>query len=297
MGFYTPSQLVQDAKRHNIKVLPPCVNNSNVEHIMVIDGEQKLLRLGLTLIKGLSKEGADAIVSQRPKNGFSSVNEVRQIKLRSNELEALASADAFKLISGNRYETRWQMMDSQASLPIFEDVNSNHNADNRSVKDGEPLHSQPSQPSLPSQPLCNAPSAAQNLLEDYAATGLSVDNHPISLLKQHKNLNKISWAHTLSHKPNRSVVSILGAVTGRQAPGTASGVTFLTLEDDTGNVNVVVWQATARAQQKVFLKAKLLQVNGIVEHSKEGVVHVIAGKLIDRTPWLESIIIPSRDFH
>jgi error-prone DNA polymerase len=145
--------------------------------------------------------------------------------------------------------------------------------------------------------LSNAPSAAQNLLEDYAATGLSVDNHPISLLKQHKNLKKISWAHTLSHKPNRSVVSILGAVTGRQAPGTASGVTFLTLEDDTGNVNVVVWQATARAQQKVFLKAKLLQVNGIVEHSKEGVVHVIAGKLIDRTPWLESIIIPSRDFH
>ena len=62
-------------------------------------------------------------------------------------------------------------------------------------------------------------------------------------------------------------------------------------------MNVVVWQATARAQQKVFLKAKLLQVNGIVEHSKEGVVHVIAGKLIDRTPWLESIIIPSRDFH
>jgi len=292
--------LVQDAKRHNIKVLPPCVNNSNVEHIMVIDGEQKLLRLGLTLIKGLSKEGAHAVVSQRPKNGFSSVNQVRQIKLRSNELEALASADAFKLISGNRYETRWQMMDSQASLPLFEDVISNNNADNKRAKDGEPLHSLPSQSFLPSQssqPLSNAPSAAQNLLEDYAATGLSVDNHPISLLKQHKNLKKISWAHTLSHKPNRSVVSILGAVTGRQAPGTASGVTFLTLEDDTGNVNVVVWQATARAQQKVFLKAKLLQVNGIVEHSKEGVVHVIAGKLIDRTPWLESIIIPSRDFH
>ena len=90
---------------------------------------------------------------------------------------------------------------------------------------------------------------------------------------------------------------MLGCVTGRQAPGTAAGVTFLTLEDDTGNINVVVWQSTARAQQLPFLKAKLLQVSGILERSKEGVIHIIAGKLIDRTPWLDALNVPSRDFH
>jgi error-prone DNA polymerase len=90
---------------------------------------------------------------------------------------------------------------------------------------------------------------------------------------------------------------VLGCVTGRQAPGTAAGVTFITLEDHTGNMNVVVWVATARAQQTTFLKSTLLQVNGIVERSKEGVIHIIAGKLIDRTQWLKSLHLASRDFH
>ena len=93
------------------------------------------------------------------------------------------------------------------------------------------------------------------------------------------------------------MVKVLGCVTGRQAPGTAAGVTFLTLEDHTGNMNVVVWVSTARAQQPTFLKAKLLQVNGVIERSKEGVIHIIAGKLIDRTPWLASLSLTSRDFH
>ena len=142
-----------------------------------------------------------------------------------------------------------------------------------------------------------AATEAENLLEDYASTGLSVNNHPISLLKKQRKLKDISWSNSLKDKTNKSVVKVLGAVTGRQAPGTAAGVTFLTLEDDIGNMNVVVWQATARAQQQTFLKAKLLQVNGIIERSKEGVIHIIAGKLIDRTPWLEKLSLSSRDFH
>jgi len=128
-------------------------------------------------------------------------------------------------------------------------------------------------------------------------SALRVNNHPISLLKKQHKLKDISWSNSLKDKTNKSVVKVLGAVTGRQAPGTAAGVTFLTLEDDIGNMNVVVWQATARAQQQTFLKAKLLQVNGIIERSKEGVIHIIAGKLIDRTPWLEKLSLSSRDFH
>ena len=274
MGFYSPSQLMQDAKRHGITVHAPCVNQSSVEHTMVVNGQQKEIQLGLCLIKGLSESGASAVVSYRPTHGYVAMHEIQQLGLTRSDLQALASADALKSISGNRYETRWKMMDTQGSLPLFEEHEDLHN-------DG----------------LSKQPSDADNLLEDYASTGLSVKNHPIALLKKKHKLNNISWSNTLKGKKNKSVVKVLGAVTGRQAPGTAAGVTFLTLEDDSGNMNVVVWQATARAQQQTFLKAKLLQVNGIIECSKEGVIHIIAGKLIDRTSWLEDITLPSRDFH
>ena len=277
MGFYTPSQLVQDAKRHNIYVEAPCVNKSDTEHTLVTKGEDKYIQLGLKLIKGLSEVASHKIVKNRPAAGYTHIEQIQHLSIKSNELEALASADAFRTISGNRYETRWRIMDTQTRLPLFDTVEVN-------TKQGY-------------SPLKNKPSDAQNLLEDYASTGLSVNNHPISLLKRQHKLNDISWSNTLINKKNKSVVKVLGAVTGRQAPGTAAGVTFLTLEDDIGNINVVVWQATARAQQKTFLKAKLLQVNGIIERSKEGVIHIIAGKLIDRTPWLESISLNSRDFH
>jgi error-prone DNA polymerase len=277
MGFYTPSQLVQDAKRHNIYVEAPCVNKSDTEHTLVTKGEDKYIQLGLKLIKGLSEVASHKIVKNRPAAGYTHKEQIQHLSIKSNELEALASADAFRTISGNRYETRWRIMDTQTRLPLFDTVEVN-------TKQGY-------------SPLKNKPSDAQNLLEDYASTGLSVNNHPISLLKRQHKLNDISWSNTLINKKNKSVVKVLGAVTGRQAPGTAAGVTFLTLEDDIGNINVVVWQATARAQQKTFLKAKLLQVNGIIERSKEGVIHIIAGKLIDRTPWLESISLNSRDFH
>ena len=274
MGFYSPSQLMQDAKRHGITVHAPCVNQSSVEHTMVVNGQQKEIQLGLCLIKGLSESGASAVVTYRPTHGYVAMHEIQQLGLTRSDLQALASADALKSISGNRYETRWKMMDTLGSLPLFEEHEDLHN-------DG----------------LSKQPSDAENLLEDYASTGLSVKNHPIALLKKKHKLNNISWSNTLKGKKNKSVVKVLGAVTGRQAPGTAAGVTFLTLEDDSGNMNVVVWQATARAQQQTFLKAKLLQVNGIIECSKEGVIHIIAGKLIDRTPWLEDITLPSRDFH
>jgi error-prone DNA polymerase len=272
MGFYTPSQLVQDAKRHNICVHPPCVNHSDVAHKVVNVSGNKQIRLGLTIVKGLGEAAAQTVCSQRPKQGYKSIEAVQKLAIRRDELEALASAGAFNQLSGNRYEARWRMMDQQASLPLF---------------DNQPLENS----------LNRAPNEAENLLEDYAATGLCTNNHPIALLSKKKDLSFITPANQLISKAHKSVVKVLGCVTGRQAPGTAAGVTFITLEDHTGNMNVVVWVATARAQQTTFLKSTLLQVNGIVERSKEGVIHIIAGKLIDRTQWLKSLHLASRDFH
>jgi len=272
MGFYSPSQLVQDAKRHNIIVFAPCVNKSQYEHHIVYGSANKQIQLGLKLIKGLSKESAVHVVQHRPDKGYMTTDAVRHIVKRADEVEALASADALRVMSGNRYQTRWKIMDNQSSLPLFNGLNN---------KDT----------------FVATPSVAENLLEDYSSIGLSVNDHPAALLHRENELNFITCAIDLSTKPHKSVVKVLGCVTGRQAPGSAAGVTFLTLEDHTGNINVVVWQATSRAQQQIFLKSTLMQVNGIIERSDEGVVHIIAGKLIDRTPWLKRLSLTSRDFH
>ncbi|MCW8109967.1 error-prone DNA polymerase [Alteromonas ponticola] len=272
MGFYTPSQLVRDAQQHNIKVLPVCINASSIEHEVVFVQSEKAIRLGFTLIKGLSDKAKDSIVSHRPCEGYQSLRQIQQLSLSRADLTALASANAFHQLADNRYQTRWEMMNQEKNLPLFANQDSQ-------------------------QSFAFTPSSLDNLIEDYAATGLSIEHHPIALLANQRSLNKYCWSKDLSNKKNKSLVRIIGCVTGRQAPGTASGVTFLTLEDHFGNINVVVWQATARHQQQPYLKASLLQVDGILERSPEGVIHVIAGKLTDRSDWLSAINVPSRDFH
>ena len=135
------------------------------------------------------------------------------------------------------------------------------------------------------------------MIEDYASLALSVDKHPIALLNASGKLKHITFANQLAHKAHKTPVRIIGNVVGRQAPGTAGGVTFVTLEDHTGNINVIVWQNTARAQKQPFLSATILEVHGILERSKEGVCHVIAGKLINRNDVFSSLTVKSRDFH
>ncbi|MEG3765354.1 error-prone DNA polymerase [Alteromonas sp. 14N.309.X.WAT.G.H12] len=272
MGFYTPSQLIQDAKRHNIPILPVCINHSKYDHTLVYCKGEKAIQLGFRIVNGLSYTAATQVIQQRPTHGYQSIQEVRQIYNHERDLSALASADAFASIAGNRYQARWAMMDSQVSLPLFSPGN-------------EQLS------------LSLAPDEKDTLIEDYASTSLSLRTHPISLLLKHKNLDKFTFANALEQKSNKSVVHILGCVTCRQAPGTASGATFFTLEDHTGNINVVVWQATARHQQQAYLKSHILQVDGILERSPEGVTHIIAGKLTDRSHWLAELAVTSRDFH
>ncbi|WP_189405817.1 error-prone DNA polymerase [Alteromonas halophila] len=272
MGFYTPAQLTQDAKRHGIHFHAPCVNNSTVEHRLVEENGHFSIQLGLRLIKGLTQDAAAHIVSHRPVRGYASINDIKRLQLEGNQLEALASADALRALSQHRYDARWKIMDNQTSLPLFSHIEEHDTT-------------------------LAAPSVYQEMIEDYVSTSLSVDRHPVSLLKDAGKLDGITLSSDLAACSNKSLVKVIGCVTGRQAPGTASGVTFITLEDHTGNTNVVVWQATARAQQKAYLRASLLQVNGIIEKSPEGVIHVIAGKLIDKSHLVAELAVPSRDFH
>ncbi|MZI92194.1 DNA polymerase III subunit alpha [Vibrio sp. CAIM 722] len=272
MGFYSPSQLIQDAQRHQLTILPVCVNHSQYDHTIVPHLQGQAIQLGLRLVRSLSLQGATTLIDSRPKTGYQHINTIKSLGLNRKDIEALASANAMHNLANNRYVTRWEMMDTLSDLPLFRDVH-------------EPA---PNYTALPSD--------SDNLIEDYAALGLSLEHHPIPLLEKAGLLGRFVRQQDLIHKEHQSLVTVVGVVTGRQSPGTAGGVTFFTLEDDTGNINVVVWGATARAQKEVYLNAKILMVKGILE--KQGsVCHVIAGRLIDLTPQLHTLQAPSRDFH
>ncbi|NOJ08872.1 error-prone DNA polymerase [Vibrio splendidus] len=277
MGFYSPSQLVQDAQRHNMVVLPVCVNASQDNHIVVEHQNGLAIRLGLRQIKGFSEHGIQSVLANRPQSGYRHPSQVKQLSMNKKDIELLASANALHNVSGDRFQTRWAMMDSASDLPLFNQVDNYAEDDNGELS----LHQ---------------PSEMQDLLEDFTSVGISLNKHPITLLEEANRLGRFTHMKDLIQQRHKSMVTVVGLVTGKQSPGTAAGVTFVTLEDDTGNINVVVWGATARAQQQAYLTAKALKVQGILE--KEGeVVHVIAGKLIDITEEIVGLNTKSRDFH
>ncbi len=273
MGFYSPAQLVQDAKQHKIPVLPVCVNQSQWDHTMQQQQGHWALRLGLRQVKGLSQQAGEQLVAQRPDSGYQQASELKALALKHNELQALASANAMHQLNGNRFQTRWALMETETDLPLFQGIHE------------------------PQTGYHNQPNEVEDLLEDYQSTSLTLGKHPLQMLLQYKRLPTFTPAAQLINIRHKSIVVVCGLVIGRQAPGTAGGVTFITLEDHTGNVNVIVWLATARAQKQAYLKAQVLQVTGILERGDGGVTHVIAGKLVDYSHLLQDFKTRSRDFH
>lgn len=276
MGFYSPSQLVQDAQRHEVTILPPDVNHSAWAH--TLEGKTRQLRLGLRIIQGLSAGGAERIEQNRPANGYQSASELRaRAGLNQRDMELLAGANAMPGFTQNRHQAYWQLLEHEEPAALFvQEENDDY----------------PQEPC----PLLPEPSEGQNIMADYSSQGLTLQRHPLALLREQGHLK-----HCLNAEQLRAVragipVQVAGLVTGRQRPGTASGVTFVTLEDETGNINVVVWLETARRQRKPLLTARLLHVKGIVE--KEGdIIHVMAGKLSDLSHLIQALPVSSRDFH
>lgn len=304
MGFYSPSQLLQDAKRHNVAVLPVCVNGSFWDYDLQPQPQPQeyAIRLGLRQVKGLSAAGAALLIQHRPAAGYRQLSQLRQTGLNRADLQALASANALVAISGDRYNSRWQLLDKQHSLPLFADETECNliAAAVETVKtETRSAVAEASSDYNLSTLQCGqlaAPTAIEEVLEDYAATGLSLQQHPIALLRQAGKLPRSVPAAALTEVRHKSPVRISGLVTLRQRPGTATGVTFLSLEDESGTANVVVWLATAQAQQQAFLTAQILQVDGILEREGE-VTHVIAGRLTDLSAELSAFASKSRDFH
>ncbi len=273
MGFYGPSQLVQDARRHGVEVRAVDVRHSAWDSALEHDVQPPALRLGFNQVKGLSAQGGQRIVAARAEKAFDSVADLAErTRLDKRDLEALAAADALQALAGNRHQAFWAAGGVEAPLPLF----------------GMPRVAE-------ATPLLKAPQPVQDTVADYASTGLTLRDHPLALLRQQLRAKGVITAQSLWQRRNGSIAQVAGLVICRQRPMTAAGVTFVTLEDETGQVNLIVWPKTALAQRKPLLKARLLGVSGIVQQ-EDGVLHLIAGKLEDWSDWIGELAAKSRDF-
>ncbi|WP_417435597.1 error-prone DNA polymerase [Idiomarina abyssalis] len=276
MGFYSASQLVQDAQRHGVEFLSADINLSHWDYHWLPKEDTssvETVRMGLRQIQGVSETRIIQALNERPESGFASIHELRQSGLRDSDISALARADALQSIAGHRHQAHWQSVSiSDQQMPLF-----------ANVKD-QPARELP------------APHESENIKADYESTGLTLGRHPLALLRNSPELKNCVMAKDLITCRSGQVLTLAGLVTCRQRPGTRSGVTFLTLEDESGNSNVVVWAHTARQFRQCFLTSNLLWVKGIVE-IHEGVVHVIAGRLKDLSSLLSFSRLESRRFH
>jgi error-prone DNA polymerase len=330
MGFYQPAQLVRDAREHGVQVLPVDVRFSRWESGLEMRGtefpsihaepfpfrlevskgprceppsvrpepvegfgglaprlrqaqpeRQELhpVRLGLNRIQSLPDAAAKRIVKAREERPFDSLEDlVRRAFLNAHELDALARADALQGLSGHRHQAAWAVagIDTRPTAML---------RDTR-------VHEAPV--------VLQAPQAAEDTLADYGSVGLSLKHHPLALLRDTLAGFKVQPSAVLRTYPHGRLARASGLVTHRQRPETAKGTIFVTLEDETGAVNVVVWSRVAEAQRRPLLAAKLLTVFGLWQRVGEGdhaVMHLVATKLIDHSELLNGLVARSRDFH
>ncbi|MFM0385742.1 error-prone DNA polymerase [Paraburkholderia dipogonis] len=275
MGFYSPSQLVQDAQRHGVKVLPVDVTVSGWDSALVklVDIGRPAVRLGLSLLRGMKDGAAERIENARAVRPFGSVKDMaRRAQLDRKDLHVLADANALALLAGNRREALWQ---SVAAVPDRDMLAA------AAVEDETPD--------------LGAPSEASNIVADYRSVGLTLGRHPLELLRSQLLANRLMPASTLRGYRDGRLARGCGLVTVRQRPGTAKGVMFVTLEDETGNVNVIVWPSLLEKQRKEALGASLLAVYGVWQCQGE-VRHLVAQRLVDMSHLLGGLVSTSRDF-
>jgi error-prone DNA polymerase len=270
MGFYAPAQLVQDARRHGVDVRPPDVGASDWDCTL----EAGALRLGLRMVGGLSEAAAGRIVAARAAGPFASVEDLaRRAALERRDLRCLAEGGALAALAGHRRQAHWAVAGLRPAAGILRDAPL-----------GEP------QLDLP------APGEGEDIVADYASLGLTLGRHPIALLRGRLQELKLIPARALGERPHGSRARAAGLVTCRQRPDTASGVVFVTLEDETGTVNVVVWRDLVERQRRELLGARLLGVEGVIERDGD-VVHLVARRLSDHSRLLGQLLARSRDFH
>ncbi|HUB89436.1 MAG TPA: error-prone DNA polymerase [Dyella sp.] len=277
MGFYGPSQIVQDAQRNGIHVRPMDVRYSDWDCTLEPDASSKkgfALRLGLRQLRGCSEKVADRISKARNAAAFLDIVDLcTRAGLDSHHQDLLADAGALRGLAGHRHRALWLTSGVEPQLPLFG-------------------RASPGEQDI----VLPLPTAVENMTADYAHSGLSLGPHPLKLLRNRLRAARYLDSRSLQKLPHAAQVRTVGLVTQRQQPQTASGVTFITLEDEFGHVNVVVWSRIAQTQRRPYLEARLLAIEGRWE-SVDGVSHLIARKLRDFSSLLADLDARSRDFH
>jgi error-prone DNA polymerase len=291
MGFYAPAQLVRDARAHGVEVREVDVNISTWEasleglplHLDPVGVPRSSpfsallqpVRLGLNMVSGLSVDAAERIFTARANAPFVNVEDLaRRAALNAHELKALAHANALKPLAGHRHQAAWAVagIDTRPTALL------------RATR----VHETPA--------LLAPPAEFDDMRADYQSLGLTLGRHPLELLRPGLDRRGCLTAFEIRHLAHGAPVHTAGLVTMRQRPGTATGVVFVTLEDESGSTNLIVWNSVVEAQRRELLGARLLGVDGEVQ--REGpIVHVIARRLLDYTPLLGRLPTASRDFH
>ncbi|WP_198116770.1 error-prone DNA polymerase [Massilia rhizosphaerae] len=281
MGFYSPSQLVQDARRHGIEVRPVDVMVSGWESALEdLEAQcadnaraQPAVRLGLHMLRGLGQDAGDRIEMARAIRPFADATDLaRRARLDRGDLQVLAAGNALAPLAGHRRQALWHAAGA--------------------VPDKDLLR-----PTTPVEevPVLAAPREGDEIVGDYRAQGLTLGRHPLALLRERLLARRFLPADVLHDFQNGQLARACGIVTVRQRPGTAKGVLFLTLEDETGNINVIVWPQLVEQQRREVLNASLLGVYGVWQREGE-VRHLVAKRLVDMSDWLGKLDARSRDF-
>jgi error-prone DNA polymerase len=226
------------------------------------------------LVQGLSQVSAERIAAARRIQPFAGVHDLaRRAELNRRDLKCLAAAGALEALSGHRHHAYWQVAGIETGAHILRDA---------------PVAETP--PALP------APTEGEDIVADYASIGLTLGHHPLALLRSRLARMRFATADEIKLLPGGTPVRAAGIVTGRQRPGTASGTVFVTLEDETGCINVIVWPRLTERQRRELLGARLMGVEGVLEREGE-VMHLVARRLTDHSALLGKLATSSRDFH
>jgi error-prone DNA polymerase len=274
MGFYAPAQLVQDARRHGVEVRAVDVQASTWDCTLERDArDEPAVRLGLHQVKHLSRAGAERLARARAAAVFENVADLaRRAALNARDLDALAQAGALATLAGHRHRARWDCAGVEGPSTLLKGA---------SIREAIPM--------------LRRPTEGENIVADYASLGLTLGRHPLALLRAwlaRRRLLAAQEVHALEH--GRSVRTA-GLVVCRQHPSSGKGVIFVTLEDETGQVNLIVWPDLAERRRRTLTNAHLLGVTGEVQREGQ-VLHVIAHDLEDHSALLGALVTQSRDF-
>jgi error-prone DNA polymerase len=274
MGFYAPAQLVRAAREHGVEVRAVDVARSLWDSSLEKDDQGcPAIRLGLRLVKSFSAAGAERLCTARAQAAFDSAEDLAfRAHLDKRDLGALAAAGALVSLVANRHRARWQVAGVAKTGPLLAGV-----------------------PYREGIPLLRRPSEGEEIAADYRRLGLSLGRHPLALLRSRLQGLGVQTAAAVRNLPNGALTCSAGLVITRQRPSSAAGVTFVTVEDESGYLNLIVWERLAERAHKALIGASLLGFTGKVQKEHE-VVHVIAERLFDHSRLLGGLTAPSRDF-